>query len=129
VAKQFTLGKNERLKSRKKTELLFRQGKKFSVHPFRIYYSIQQDDQAILLFGVGVSSKVFRKAVDRNRVKRLVREAYRLQKNELSDGLKKQGKGMDVFFIYTGKELPLYKEVYDKIGKVLAKLFDLSHES
>ena len=129
MAKQFTLGKNERLKSRKQTELLFSKGMKFSVHPFRIYYSVHQEDKAPLLFGVGVSSKIFKKAVDRNRVKRLVREAYRLQKNELRDQLKTQGIGMDVFFIYTGKELPLYKEVYDKTGKVLTKLSSLCKES
>jgi ribonuclease P protein component len=129
MSKQFTLGKNERLKSRKQTELLFREGKKFSIHPFRIFYTSAKKEKAGLLFGVGVSSKLFKKAVDRNRVKRLVREAYRLQKNALQDQLKEQGIGMDVFFIYTTKELPLYKEVYEKTGKVLAKLGSIIAET
>lgn len=124
MPKQFTLGKSERLKSRKQTELLFSDGKKFSVHPFRIFYS----GTAIsgMRFGVGVSSKNFKKAVDRNRVKRVVREAYRLQKNELQEQLKERGVGMNIFFIYTGKELPVYSDTYEKVGKILIKLSQLN---
>ncbi len=77
-------------------------------------------------FGVGVSSKNFKKAVDRNRVKRVVREAYRLQKNELQEQLKERGVGMNIFFIYTGKELPVYSDTYEKVGKILIKLSQLN---
>ncbi|HEV7782722.1 MAG TPA: ribonuclease P protein component [Chitinophagaceae bacterium] len=129
MAKQFTLGKKERLKSRKQTELLFSEGKKFSVYPFRICYTRSRTGMAGTRFGVGVSTKLFKKAVDRNRVKRLVREAWRLQKRSFQEQLKEQGSGMDVFFIYTSKELPLYKDVYEKTGKVLLKLSQLSAET
>jgi ribonuclease P protein component len=88
VSKQFTLGKEERLKSRKQIEQLFDKGKSFVVSPFRIYFIVNGvpidvgrsmvRNENCLQFGVGVSNKNFKKAVDRNRVKRLTREAWRL---------------------------------------------------
>lgn len=119
MAKQFTLGKTERLKSKKQTDQLFSEGKKFSVTPFRIFYIINSTETSSHQFGVGVSSKVFKRAKDRNRVKRLVKEAWRLQK------LLIQAK-LIVFFIYTGKELPEYKQVFDAVGKAIEKLNKLS---
>lgn len=76
-------------------------------------------------FGVGVSTKNFKKAIDRNRVKRLAREAYRLQKKILEKKLIEANSYLTVFFIYTGKELPEYKDINDKIGKVLNKLCEI----
>ena len=132
VAKQFTLGKDERLKSRKQIEQLFNEGKKISVSPFRIFYlfftpvSIQQPP---LIFGIAVSNKNFKRAVDRNRIKRLTREAWRLQKNELKEKLKIRGKQLNVFFIYTNKELPDYQLVKDKVAVALKKLEKLADEN
>ncbi len=128
VAKQFTLGKEERLKSRKQTELLFSEGKRFTLPPFRIHYSFNNAEKTLLQFGAGVSKRNFKKAVDRNRIRRLMREAYRLQKKVLQEKLKEQNIQLIIFFIYTGKELPEYKEVYEKIGKGLDKLNGLLSE-
>lgn len=129
MAKQFTLGKNERLKSRKSIEQLFSEGKKIVVAPFRVLYLLTQStDKASLLFSVGVSAKNFKKAVDRNRVKRLTRETYRLQKNDLQKKIETKGIQLNVFFIYTGKELPEYDEVYKKVGLVLNKLDKITGE-
>jgi len=125
VSKQFTLGKEERLKSRKQTELVFSEGKKFTLAPFRVYYLSIKDQLNVLQFGVGVSTKNFKKAVDRNRIKRLAREAYRLQKKILEKKLIEANSYLTVFFIYTGKELPEYKDINDKIGKVLNKLCEI----
>lgn len=127
MAKQFTLGKNERLKSRKLIEQLFKQGKSFNAFPFRVYYLFQSS--FALQFGAGVSNKNFKKAVDRNRIKRLTREAWRLQKNDLEDLLTKKNKKLSVFFIYTQKELPDYKTVYDKTGLILKKLVKAVNET
>jgi ribonuclease P protein component len=121
VSKQFTFGRNERLKSRKAIEQLFKQGKSFSVFPFRVYYLSGQFN-ATLQFGTGVSSKNFKKAVDRNRVKRLSRETWRLQKPVLQDALKEQNVQLNVFLIYTAKELPVYQEIYEKTGRIIQKL-------
>lgn len=51
-----------------------------------------------------------------------MREAYRLQKKLLVEKLSEQKKQLIIFFIYTGKGLPEYKEVFDKTGKALNKL-------
>ena len=131
VSKQFTLGKDERLKSRKQIEKLFAEGKSFVVNPFRVYFLVHGPwtmDHG-LQFGVGVSSKNFKKAVDRNRIKRLVREAWRLQKNELSEKIKITQKRLNVFFIYTGKELPDFATVKEKVAVALKKLADKIDEN
>jgi ribonuclease P protein component len=129
VAQRLTLGKKERLKSRKQTELLFSEGKKFTLTPFRVYYTFNKTENALLQFGAGVSSKNFKKAVDRNRIKRLIREAYRLQKTVLKEKLNEQNGQLNIFFIYTRKELPEYKEIYDKAGKALDKLCAIISET
>jgi ribonuclease P protein component len=72
--------------------------------------------------GFGAGSRHFKKAVDRNRIKRLSREAYRLQKKPLLQQLEAKRLSLAVFFIYTGKELPDYGTVSDKIGVALQKL-------
>lgn len=152
-----TLKKTERLKSRKSIERLFREGKSFSVFPFKVFYIVGTADGgaraaaapeagsespvgtepgsespvgpkaavrkgAPLQAGFGVSSRFFRKAVDRNRIKRLSREAWRLQRHSLSDNLMKKSRVMTVFLIYTGKQLPDYPLVTQKIGVALQKL-------
>lgn len=127
MAKQFTLGKNERLKSRKLIEQLFKSGKSFTTFPFRVYYLLQPSP-FFLQFGAGVSNKNFKKAVDRNRIKRLTREAWRLQKNSLEESLKTNNKTLSVFLIYTQKELPDYKTIYDKTGLILKKLTKIINE-
>lgn len=139
MSKQFTLGKNERLKSRKQIEQLFAEGKSFVVNPFRVYYIVNGlpmpigtsmvNKNSILQFGIGVGSKNFKKAVDRNRIKRLTREAWRLQKNELQEKLKANSKHLNVFFIYTGKELPDFTTVKDKVAVALKKLHDKIDEN
>jgi len=122
VVKQFTLGKQERLKSRKAIEQLFKDGQRFTITPFRVFY--RNAGKPGLQFGAGVSSKNFKKAVDRNRVKRLMREAYRLQKSNLQKHLKDRNTGLNLFFIYTGKELPSYDIIYEKMTLALQKLTD-----
>ena len=127
VSKRFTLGKDERLKSRKQIEKLFAEGKSFAVNPFRVYFIVNGqlsmvNSGSYLQFGVGVSNRNFKRAVDRNRIKRLTREAWRLQKNELSEKVKTTQKQLNVFFIYTGKELPDFTTVKDKVAVALKKL-------
>jgi len=132
VAKQFTLGKNERLKSRKQIEQLFSKGKSFPLSPFRIYYQatpLITSSSSTLQFGAGVSGKNFKRAVDRNRVKRLTREAYRLQKKQLQEATIEKKLQLNIFFIYTGKELPAFNIVREKVNVILNKLTKIVNEN
>ena len=79
-------------------------------------------DAVRLQFGVGASSRFFKRAVDRNRIKRLGREAWRLQKQVVYEMLEQQNIGLNVFFIYTGRELPDYDQVYTATADAIQKL-------
>jgi ribonuclease P protein component len=94
-----------------------------SLFPFKVLWLLQSAPaESPLQAGFGVSSRHFKKAVDRNRIKRLSREAYRLQKGPLLQGLREKERFMAVFFIYTGKDLPDYATVNQRIGVALQKL-------
>lgn len=71
--------------------------------------------------GVGVSARHFKKAVDRNRIKRLLRECYRLNKHSLLATLEAKEKKVVVFFLYVGKELPDYTLLNEKMQQALTK--------
>lgn len=128
----FTLGKNERLKSKKLIDQLFNEGKGFSIFPFKVLYhfsAIEKDEnESNLKFGVAVSTRHFKKAVDRNKIKRLAREAYRTQKNELRDLVKNDSKQLNIFFIYTAKEIPVFEMLNEKVVLVINKLLAIVHE-
>jgi ribonuclease P protein component len=131
LGRQFTLGKEERLKSRKIINQLFEKGSRFTVMPFRVLYETGSNPPgkvSPLRVGISVSSRNFKKAVDRNRIKRLTREAYRLQKSELSEMLKRSGKSLHLFLVYSVKEMPEYQTVCDKVHVILNKLLKLINE-
>jgi len=125
MANEAGFGKAEKLKSRKVVEELFARGKSVSIFPIRISYKflpLQSNENVVMQVGVSVSKRNFKRAVDRNRIKRLLREAYRLQKWELIEVLKEQGKIGYVFFIYTDKQMPLYPIVFNTMSKCLEVL-------
>jgi len=98
------------------------------VFPLRIIYVQTENQKFSLQAGFTVSSRNFKKAVDRNRIKRLTRETYRLQKNQLQNQLQENHKSLAVFFIYTGNELPQYDFVFEKINSALQRLEKLLAE-
>jgi ribonuclease P protein component len=130
--RQFALHKNEKVKKRKQIAKLFDSGISISMYPLRLHYELVPvvslpgaslpADRATLQFGVSVSKRHFKKAVDRNRVKRLLREAYRLQRQPLLDTLEIRQCCLSVFFIFTGKELPAYEEVLKSVSVALTRL-------
>ena len=125
MAKEAGFGKAEKLKSRKVVEELFARGKSLNVFPIRISYKflpLPADEKTVLQVGVSVSKRNFKRAVDRNRIKRLLRETYRLQKRELIEVLKVQRRIGYVFFIYTDKQMPQYPIVFDTMSKCLEVL-------
>ncbi|HSN61447.1 MAG TPA: ribonuclease P protein component [Ferruginibacter sp.] len=120
--------KADKLKSRKAIDEIFGKGKSFSGFPLKVIW-LPQNRLAALQAGVGVSSRNFKKATDRNRIKRLMREAYRLQKNDLQQYLEQNNKTMSVFFLYVGKDLPVYELLFEKMGSSIQRLIKLSNDN
>ena len=121
-----TFSKKERLSGRKVIESLFNRGSAFNIFPLRVIW-LPENNRATLQAGVAVSSRHFKRAVDRNRIKRLMKEAYRLQKFPLEEQLTKSGKQLSVFFLFTGNELPDFDQMQLTMGKAIRKLTELTH--
>jgi ribonuclease P protein component len=127
---QFTLGKKERLKRRKIIDQLFSEGKAIHAQPLRATYKLYTNKlDSPLQAGFSASSRQFKKAADRNRIKRLLREAWRLQKNSLQERLTLEQKQLAVFIIYTGRELPPFATVKEQVAVILNKLLKRVNET
>jgi ribonuclease P protein component len=114
----YTFNKKEKLKSQKLIEQLFAQGQSVVAHPLRMVYIKAEFDEAIKIkAGVSVSKRHFKKAVDRNRIKRLMREAYRLQKAAYINNISEQ---YALMILYIGKE----KSDFETISKKMTQLMD-----
>ncbi len=104
-------------------EQLFAKGRSFSVFPIKVFsMTVEEELDFPVKVGVGASSKVFKKAVDRNRIKRLLREAYRLNKQPLYDCSTEQKKQVAVFMLYIEKTLPNITELQTKMPLAIDKL-------
>lgn len=114
---KFTLGKQERLKSKKLIGKLYEEGNSVKAFPLRmVYVQTEHTSHFPAQVGVSVGKRNFKKAPDRNRLKRLMRETYRLQKEIVYDNLEKPY----VFMIsYIGKEEKPYEELFSKMNKLL----------
>ncbi len=116
---QFTYPKIEKLKSKTTIDLLFSEGNSVSKFPLRLVYVENKEENAELMkMGVSVSKKYFKKAVDRNYFKRVLRETYRLNKHILIDNLEKPYAFM---FFYQTKERLSYQEIEEKTIQLFQK--------
>lgn len=120
---RFTFGEQERVRGKKRIDALFSQGRSFISYPFRVSYHLfpcSAEVSASLL--VSIPKKRFKKAVDRNRLKRLTREAYRLNKKLLQTDLLPDGYCIDIGFIYVNNEPASYDDVQQAVCKALKKI-------
>jgi ribonuclease P protein component len=106
--KQFTFGKEERLSHRNQIDELFTEGRTFNVSPIKVVYKVvDADTHAPIKIMVAVPKKKFKRAVDRNRLKRLIRESYRLNKHLLPEMINTSIIGLHIGFIYIGDKVDI----------------------
>lgn len=119
---RFTLPKEERLSRKRDVDQLFAKGRTFVAFPLRVIYLIVKEEFLVpSSFLVSVSKKRFKRAVDRNRVKRQMREAYRVRKHELLEVLTGSDRRIWIAFLYMDKEI--YPQV--KIEKAMEKAIQI----
>lgn len=120
-----TFGKDEKICSQKIIDKLFREGKSFVAYPLRVVYFtspkvvVAEQHPNIL---ISVSKRKFKRANKRNRVKRLIREAYRLNKSSLVDFCRQEELSIQLAFLYLKDELPSYQEIEKAVKKTIAVL-------
>ncbi len=126
IKNQYTLSKDERLYAEKRIEALFAGGSSFIAYPLRVVYMVRENEgegeQPTISILTSVSKKRFKRAVKRNRVKRLIREVYRLNKKDFIDFATQSGKSFDIAFLYLKSELPTYAEIEKAILKTINTL-------
>jgi ribonuclease P protein component len=115
----FTYPKKERLKSKTTIGLLFSEGKSVSKYPLRLVYrQAEVDAEEKIKIGVSVSKKYFKRAVDRNYFKRVLRETYRLNKHLLLDHIQEP---YSLMFFYQTKDKLTYEEINTKTVQLFEK--------
>lgn len=120
----FSFRKEERLKSRKTIDKLFKSGQSFGQFPLRVVWMELETPmgKSPVQFALTVPKKKFKRASDRNRIRRLIREAYRLQKPHFYDHLPEQLEQLAMMVIFTGKEMPDYETVEVAMKQLLRRL-------
>lgn len=117
---RYTLSKDERLSHEKRIDALFAgKADSFVAYPLRVVYLVYECKEGTPLVSIltSVSKKKFKRAVKRNRVKRLIRESYRLNKRPFTEIATQINKSIDIAFLYLKNELPEYSEIEKAILK------------
>lgn len=118
-----TFTKEERLCSKRAIDALFSSGSSFVIYPYRIVYTFTPSASFEVKVILSVSKRRFKRAHDRNRIKRLMREAYRLQKGDiLYPSVEKKALNLHAAIQYIAKEELPYKLLDEKMLKVLNQL-------
>ncbi len=124
---EFQFRKSERLKSRKAISELFENGRSVYSYPVKVLYKIKWNEAGSkypVKCGFSVAKKNFKLAVDRNFLKRRMREAYRLHKNSIFKTIEKKPVALDVFFIYIAKDKLNYFKIEQAIYRTIEQLND-----
>ena len=124
--KKYGLTKKERISSKKEIDLLFTKGESFIIYPLRIVYvehaCEEISDKSAVSIMVSIPKKKFKRAVKRNRLKRLIKESFRLNKNDLTGKIASQSKCISIAFLYLPDEEKPYTEIESAVQKALETL-------
>lgn len=122
MASANTFGKHERITSDSAIQELFKKGQ--SGFSFPIKYLIRNDKSEIgsVKILITVPKRSFKKAVDRNHLKRLIREAYRCYKHPLTDLAKAKKLAIEIAFIYVVKEKVDFAQVETGMAKIIQNI-------
>ena len=118
---KFTFKKPERLSREKLIQELFHKGSSFYLFPFKVIFLPGKDAASQVL--VAVPKSVFKRAVDRNKIKRRIREGYRLNRHKLPED-----QIFSIAYIYTAKEILSSPLIHQKIILSFAKIASHKHE-
>ncbi len=125
VAERKFFPKSERLYLKKDIDRLFGNGQSFISYPLRIVY-LSDTGNMLPASGIsvliGVPKKRIRRAVHRNRIKRMIRETFRLNKSELSNHCKHNEKRLQIAFMYVCNEVKSYTDMEKAMQKALTTL-------
>ncbi|HHJ10299.1 MAG TPA: ribonuclease P protein component [Bacteroidetes bacterium] len=126
----YRLRKKERLSGKKRIEKLFQEGISVYCFPFRVVWLLSDriSGNSLARITIAVSRKNFRNAVDRNLIKRRIREAYRRNKYILTEWLDKDSLTLDVAFIYTASQILSYRDIEEKIIVALHKIIEVNEK-
>lgn len=127
---QYSFPKSERLSSQKAVKELFSQGTTFFIFPYKVFYRFSGSENIHHQILISVPRKVFKKAVCRNRIKRRVREAYRLNKNIIyqNNAIPSHSEGLHVAIIYVAKDILDYHTIESKLILALLRLKEVLTE-
>ena len=122
-----TYSTKDKLKSKKLIEQLFTKGQSVSAFPLRlVFIPTTFDDEVAAKTGVSVSKRHFKTAVDRNRIKRLMRESYRLNKAVYFNNITTQYAFM---ILYIGKDIPTLTHVETRMNNLFEKFLKTVSEN
>lgn len=120
---QLSLSKSERLKNVKQIDFLFGNAVVYKAYPLIFSYLMPENPQQSpvqMLFSA--PKRIFKKAVDRNRVKRVLKDRFRLLKPDFIEAL--NGKNLQAAFIYTSREAIDYRQIDKSMKKIIRELHD-----
>ncbi|MDB0007153.1 ribonuclease P protein component [Flavobacteriales bacterium] len=118
----FSFSKKERLKNKIEIESLFSEGNRFFEYPFNVIWKLDSNSDSTLKMAVSVPKKKIPNATDRNKIKRLVREAFRKNKTIIQQPLEAKNVKLHLMLVYSQSSIISMSEIEDKISVTLQRL-------
>jgi ribonuclease P protein component len=129
---KFRFSKEERIYRKNDMQFLLKEGKSFLVHPFKVVYCLRSCETATsypLKSAISIPKRKFKKAVDRNLLKRRSKEALRLHRNPLKQCLQEEKKELLVLLVFISNNKYSYSLIKDKIILILQRLQQINAEA